>query len=459
MAKTFRDYQPNQLLMLPPSLQEWLAEDHEAYFLSELVESLDLSRIMGTYKEERGYPPYHPKLMVKLWLYGQMRGVRSSRKLERATREDVGFRVLCAGNEPDHRTLSEFRRRHLDALGQLFVQVLRTCREAGLVKLGHVAIDGTKIRANASKHKAMSYGRMVKEEARLRAEVDRMFAESEAIDAEEDALYGVDKRGDELPPELATREGRLRAIRKAMKALEARARKEAAEAGSDKTEAKPLDKAQRNFTDPQSRIMINADKAFIQAYNGQLAVDAGHQVIVAADVVQAANDKQQLIPMIEATVDQFEEVPVIFSADAGYWSEDNMEVLEFYEIDAVVAPGKIKRREWHEAPTPRGRIPRGLTAKELMQRRLRTKHGRAEYDKRKITVEPVFGQLQTVQGLRQFLLRGVAKVQCEFLLACTGHNLMKLYRATRKKDLKTKAQSPSPCGTMAVFDSQRLSYA
>ena len=209
MAKTFRPYEPDQLLMLPPSLQEWLPTDHEVYFLSDVVNSLDLSKIYATYAEERGYPPYHPLLMVKLWLYGQMRGIRSSRKLERATLEDVPFRVLCAGNEPDHRTLSDFRRRHLDALGGLFVQVLQLCRESGLVKLGHVAIDSTKVRANASKHKAMSYARMQEEEARLRAEVERMFAESDAIDAEEDARYGPDRRGDELPPELAHRKRRL----------------------------------------------------------------------------------------------------------------------------------------------------------------------------------------------------------------------------------------------------------
>ena len=436
MAKTFRPYEPDQLLMLPPSLQEWLPEDHEAYFLSDVVESLDLSEIYAAYKEERGYPPYHPLLMVKLWLYGQMRGIRSSRKVERATLEDVAFRVLCAGNEPDHRTLSEFRRRHLVALGSLFLQVLQLCREAGLVKLGHVAIDGTKIRANASKHKAMSYERLVQEDARLRAEIDRMFAESEAIDAEEDARYGPNRRGDELPEELAHRKSRLRKIQEAKAALEEQARATAETNG--KGTGIPDAKAQRNFTDPESRIMPDADKAFIQAYNAQLAVDAAHQVIIAADVVQASNDKQQLIPMVEATVDNCGEVPVIFSADAGYWSEANMEQLEWYEIDAVVAPERIGHREWREATAPRGRIPKNLTRKERMRRRLRTKRGRAEYDKRKITAEPVCGQLKTVQGLRQFLLRGLSKVRGEFLLASTGHNLLKLFRS-RTNPMETSA--------------------
>ena len=446
MAKTFRPYQPDQVLMLPPSLQDWLPEDHEAYFLSDVIESLDLSQIYAAYEEERGYPPYHPLLMVKLWLYGQMRGVRSSRKLERATLEDVGFRVLCAGNEPDHRTLSEFRRRHLEALSGLFLQVLQLCREAGLVKLGHVAIDGTKIRANASKHKAMSYDRMAQEEARLRAEIERMFAESDAIDAEEDARYGPDRRGDELPPELAHRKSRLRKIREAKAALEEQAR--AAAEASGKGDGIPSPKAQRNFTDPESRIMPNADKAFIQAYNAQLAVDAAHQVIVAATVVQASNDKQQMIPMVEAAIDNCGEVPAMFSGDAGFWSEANMETLEWYEINAVVAPEKISHREWREATAPRGRMPKNLTRKERMQRKLRTKRGRAEYDKRKVTVEPVCGQLKMVQGLTQFLLRGLSKVEGEFLLASTGHNLLKLFRSG-KHPLRCGPRGASqllPCG-------------
>lgn len=451
MAKTFRPYQPDQILMLPPSLQEWLPRDHEAYFLNDAVDALDLSQIYAEYTEERGQPPYHPGMMTKLWLYGQMRGVRSSRKLQRATLEDVGFRVLAAGNTPDFRTLSDFRRRHLGAMSAMFVQVLRLCREAGLVKLGHVAIDGTKIRANASKHKAMSYARMQDEEARLRAEVDRMFAESDAIDAAEDVLYGADRRGDELPPELADRSSRLRVIQEAKAAIEQAAR-EAAEQGG-KGDGTPRPTAQRNFTDPDSRIMPNSDKAFVQAYNGQLAVDAEHQVIVAAEVVQATNDTQQLIPMVEATVAQLGEVPKVFSADAGYWSEKNMETLESCEIDAVVAPGRIRHSDWHGAPSPRGRIPQGLTRKERMQRRLRTQKGRSEYDKRKITVEPVYGQLKTVQGMRQFLLRGHEKVRHEWLLACTGHNLLKLFRAMKREAAArgesgaTRARlSPCPVG-------------
>lgn len=426
MGKTFRAYDPDQLLVLPPSLQEWLPGDHLAYFVSEVVDALDLSEIYESYREERGYPPYHPLMMTKLWLYGYACGVRSARKLQRATREDVGFRVLSAGNEPDFRTLSEFRRRHLEALGGLFAQVLQLCGEAGMVKLGHVAIDGTKVKANASKHKAMSYARMVAEEARLRSEVERWLAEVEATDRAEDERYGADKTGDELPEELRYREGRLKKIREAKAALEERAQRAAEESGKGDGEPDPT--AQRNFTDPESRIMRSSDGAFIQAYNAQLAVDAANQVIVAADVVQAANDKRELIPMVEAAVDACEEVPSAVSADAGYWSEENAETLEYYEIEAYVAPEKIRHRQWREAKAPRGRIPKGLTQQERMRRKLKTKRGRAEYDKRKITVEPVCGQLKTVQGIDQFLLRGLAKVRGEWLIACTSHNLLKLFR-------------------------------
>ena len=432
MSKTFRPYEPDQLLVLPPSLREWLPEGHLVHFVSELVESLDLSAIYAVYGEERGYPPYHPLLMTKLWVYAYARGVRSSRKVECATREDVAFRVLCAGNEPDFRTLAAFRKRHLDALGGLFVQVLQLCRKAGLAKLDHVAIDGTKVKANASKHKAMSYGRMCDEETRLRAQVEQMLAESDAVDAAEDAQYGPDRRGDELPDELAHRQTRLKKIQEAKAALEeeARAKREREGKGRDT----PRAKAQRNFTDPESRIMVNNDKAFVQGYNGQLAVDADHQIIVAAEVVQASNDKEQLVPMVEAVASNCEEVPGAVSADAGYWSEANAERMEFYEIEAYVAPERISHQEWREARVPEGPLPEGLTPKEKMRHKLRTNEGRAEYDKRKVTVEPVCGQLKTVQGLRHFLLRGLAGVRGEWLLGCTSHNILKLYRARGRMD-------------------------
>ena len=428
MAKVFRPYQPDQILMLPPSLQEWLPADHEVYFVADLTEALDLTEIYGAYQEERGYPPYHPLLMVRLWLYAYMRGIRSSRKLARATREDVGFRVLCAGNEPDFRTLADFRRRHIDAIEDLFLQVLRLCQEAGLVQLGHVAIDGTKIRANASKHKAMSYDRLIEDEQRLRREIRAMLAESEAVDAAEDSEHGPDRRGDELPVELAHRQSRLKKIREAKQALEADVRKR--NDGRGTGGSTPDAKAQRNFTDPESRIMPSAEKgAFLQGYNGQLAVDAAHQVIVAADVVQATNDKQQLIPMLEQVIDNCGEIPTACSGDAGYWSEATVEAVEPCGIESFIAPERISHREWRDAPAPRGRMPHGMTTKDRMRRKLRTKAGRTQYDKRKITVEPVCGQLKTVQGIRQFMLRGLRKVRGEWLLASMAHNALKLHRA------------------------------
>ncbi|HUF49282.1 MAG TPA: IS1182 family transposase [Longimicrobiales bacterium] len=428
MSKVFRPYQPDQILMLPPSLQEWLPADHEVYFVADLTETLDLGMIYGSYQEERGYPPYHPLLMVRVWLYAYMRGIRSARKVARATREDIGFRVLCAGNEPDFRTLADFRKRHIDAIEDLFLQVLKLCQEAGLVKLGHVAIDGTKVRANASKHKAMSYDRMLEDEKRLRQQIRDMLAESDAIDAEEDAKHGADRHGDELPVELAHRKSRLKKIREARQALEAEVRAAAEASGSGSV--KPDAKDQRSFTDPESRIMPSSDKgAFLQGYNGQLAVDAAHQIIVAADVVQATNDKQQMIPMMEAVIDNCGEIPDACSGDAGYWSEATVESLESCGIDAFIAPERISHREWREAKSPRGRIPEGMTTKDRMRRKLRTKAGRAQYDKRKITAEPVCGQLKTVQGIRQFMLRGLRKVRGEWLLASTAHNALKLHRA------------------------------
>jgi len=428
MSKVFRPYQPDQILMLAPCLREWLPADHEVYFVSDLTDALDLEKIYGSYPEERGYPPYHPLLMVRLWLYAYMRGIRSSRKLARATREDVGFRVLCAGNEPDFRTLAEFRKRHIDAIEDLFLQVLRLCQEAGLVKLGHVAIDSTKVRANASKHKAMSYDRMVEEEKRLRQQIRDMLAASDAVDAEEDTKHGPNRRGDELPAELAHRQSRLKKIREAKLALEAETRAAAEASGSGRTQPDPKD--QRNFTDPESRIMPSNEKGtFLQGYSGQLAVDAEHQVIVAADVVQAPNDKQQMIPMVEAVIDNCGEIPEACSADAGYWSEATVDAIEVCEIETYIAPERISHREWREAKAPRGRMPHGITTKDRMRRKLRTKAGRAQYDKRKITVEPVCGQLKTVQGIRQFLLRGVRKARGEWLLACMAHNALKLHRA------------------------------
>jgi transposase len=427
MAKTFRPYEPDQLLLLPPNLREWLPADHLVYFLSDVVESLDLSTIQASYAEERGDPPYHPLLMVKILLYGYARAIYSSRKLERACQEDVAFRVLCAGNQPNFRTLSDFRKRHLEALAGLFLEALRLCQRAGLVKLGHVAIDGTKMQANASKHKAMSYGRMREEEARLKAEIERLLQAAEAADQAEDEQYGADKRGDELPKELAHRESRPKKIQEAKAALEAEARAAARAAGQDEAQAVPAEKAQKNFTDPESRILPAAGKTWVQGYNAQAAVDHESQVIVATEVVQAANDKGQLVPMIEQTCENVGQTPEVFSADAGYGKEDDLERVEFYEIEAYVAPEKIHHRAWRKQTLLFEEPAEDLSRKETMRHLLRTERGRTEYDKRKGTVEPVFGQIKGARGFRQFLLRGLKQVRAEWRLICAVHNLLKLF--------------------------------
>ncbi len=436
MSKTFRPYQPDQLLMLPPSMQEWLPTDHAVYFVSDLVDSLDLSAILETYTEERGYPPYHPLMMTKLLLYGQVCGIRSSRKLELATREHVAFRVLCAGNEPDFRTIADFRKRHLEALGELFVQVVRLCQRTGLAKLGHIAVDGTKVGASANKHKAMSYQRMVDEEKRLRREIQAMLEAAVAEDEAEDAHYGRELRGDELPVELAFRESRLKKIQEAKAALEEEERARQRDSSEDDDNSPPpvpKPKAQRNFTDPESRIMLNSDKAFVQAYNAQVGVDADSQVILAADVVQETNDRQQLVPMVQQVADNAGAWPERVSADAGYWSEAAVCQVEAGGSTAYVAPKKIGHREWRELAPAEVSEPVEGPPRERMWHRLRTEEGRAEYDKRKISAEPVIGQLKTVQGCRQFLLRGAKNVKNEWLLACTGHNILKLFRAHQRE--------------------------
>jgi len=427
MAKTFRPYEPDQLLLMPPALADWVPEDHLARFVSDLVETLDLTAIEESYAEERGYPPYHPRMMVKVLLYAYATGTYSSRKIARRLVEDVAMRFLAAGNEPDFRTLSDFRQRHSAALAGLFTQVLRLCRRAGLVKLGQVAIDGTKLKANASKHKAMSYGRMGEKEAALQAEIAALLRRAEQADRDEDARYGADRRGDELPAELARRESRLKKIQAAKAALEAEAREQAAQDGKDSDLAKPAPKAQRNFTDPDSKIQKTSD-GFIQGYNAQAAVDAHAQVIVAQDVTPMAADVGELMPLVTAIGRTVQQRPERVLADAGYCSEENLQALERKGIDAYIATGRQQHGEWL-APAPRGRPPADLTRRERMARKLRTLAGRAVYARRKAIVEPVFGQIKHARRFRQFLRRGWTAVRHEWALVCTVHNLLKLHTA------------------------------
>jgi transposase len=434
MGKVYKDYEQNQMLLLPPSLRDWLPEGHLAFFISDTVDQLDISAIQNEYEKElRGYPPYHPRMMLKILVYGYCVGVRSSRKIARRVEEDVAFRFLAGGNMPRFRSIAEFRQRHLRAFRSVFLQVLLMCKESGLVKMGHVSLDGTKVKANASKHKAMSYGRMESEEKRLTKEIEEMLREAAKIDEIEDRRLGRDKRGDELPEELAHRETRLQRIKAAKEALERRAQAEAEaenEAGGVDESPKsvePKPTAQINFTDADSRIMVDK-KTFVQAYNAQAAVDSKSQVIVANDVTNQSNDKQQVKPMVSAIRANLDVVPDHLSADTGYFSKNNVEWLIKEKIAPYIPPKKQK----HNQPrvSPRGPITPDMTVAQLMERKLRTKRGQEFYKKRKTIVEPVFGQIKEAMGFRQFLLRGLAKVKAEWDLVCLCHNLKKLHLAT-----------------------------
>jgi len=447
----FRPYNIDQLLLLPPDMTDWLPSEHLVYFVRDVVGQMDLSAIYKSYDGSKGgYPAYHPEMMVALLIYGYCVGVPSSRKIEKATYELIPFRVLTADQHPDHDTIAEFRRRHLEALAVLFIQVLRLCQKAGLVKLGHVSLDGTKLRANASKHKAMSYARMEKSVIELEAEVKRLLAEAEAIDASEDDQYGKGRHGDELPEELRYKQGRLAKIKEAKEALEREARERTQQQRLEQDHKRqqrealgehrgrppkapseePDGKAQYNFTDPESRIMKGgATKSFEQCYNCQAAVDGDSQVIVATRVSQEANDRHQLHPMVETLKANLEgNKPVRMTTDSGYFSEDNVSYLAQEQIDGYVATGCIKHGD-RPVPVPRGRIPKDASPRERMSRKLRTLKGRAIYSKRKEISEPVFGQIKHVRGFRQFLLRGVQKVSAEWDLICLGHNVLKLYRS------------------------------
>lgn len=425
MAKQYRLYEPDQLFLMPPSLREWLGEDHLAYFVSDLVDDLNLSEIEAVYEdEERGQPPYHPRMMVKVLIYAYCIGVFTSRGIQKRLIEDVAFRVLAAGNTPDFRTLSDFRKIHRKALEGLFEQVLRLALKAGAMKLGRVAIDGSKLKANASKHKAMSYGRMKEKERELRQEVQRLLSEADRQDQAEDRRYGKDRTGEELPHELRRRESRLERIRQAKRALEEEARREGQEA--DQEENKPEDKKQYNFTDPQSRIMKGND-GFVQGYNCQIAVEENFQLIVGQAVTQKANDKEQLEPMVQAIKEQAGQKPGEVLADSGYCSEENLKYLARQQIDGYVATERQKHGD-NRLVCKRGPLPKGAGWVERMKRKLHTQVGRRIYAMRKAIVEPVFGQIKQVRGFRQFVLRGLEKVQMEWALVCLTHNILKLHR-------------------------------
>ena len=499
--KSFRPWNPEQTLLLPPSPVDWLPENHLVFFLLDLAAELDLGEIHAVYrqKDPRGEKAYEPRMMVVLLLYAYCVGLPSSRKIEKACWEDAAFRVLTGNQQPDHSRVSDFRRRHLDALAGLFIQVLRLCQKAGLVSLGTVALDGTKVKANASKHKAMSHERMLKSERQLEAEMRALLRKAEIIDAQEDGQYGKGNRGDELPVELQRRSSRLEWIRKAKAELEAEAaaakarqrqeQAEAAELEAAQTEGsgdaqlsrraarrvrgarkrvddaqklaietaeaaglespvftakldavampqrqlptdpsgKPKPQAQRNFTDPGSHILKGAD-GWIQGYNCQAAVDGDHQVIVAIGVSNQPSDAVHLLPMLERIQANTGELPNALIADAGYCSTANLEACEEKGLNAYIS---TSRQQHGQRPSPsRGRPPKDLDARGRMERKLRSKAGQAIYALRKTVVEPVFGQIKGARGLDRFRLRGLEKVNGEWALMATTHNILKLFRAS-----------------------------
>jgi len=444
MSKTFRPWDVEQRWLLPPSVHELVPAGHVAHFVRETVrEELDLSAILSTYTEERGYPPYHPAMMVALLLYAYSRGVYSSRRIAQACEERVDFMAVTAMNRPDFRTIATFRRRHLKALGDLFVQVLKLCRAAGLVKLGHVALDGTKMRANASVHKAMSYRRMREAEKQLAAEVAAWFAKAEATDTAEDREHGAEQRGDEMPDWVANKAVRLERIRAAKAALEAEAKRPPADPDDEGPgpssgmtsrsgppargpDGGPPDRAQRNFTDPDSRIQP-AKPGAIVGYNGQIAVDEAHQIIVAQRLQTNPNDTRSLKPLLVATRAALRANPKEVSADAGFCSEDNLAHLARRRIKSYVATGRLRHRD----AKPGGKQWRRGSRIAAMATKLKRAGWRSRYRLRKQVVEPVFGQIKHARGFRQFLLRGLENVRAEWALLCTAHNLLKLANATK----------------------------
>ena len=446
MSKTFRPWDIDQVWLLPPSIQDLVPSGHVAHFVRDTVRTgLELSRIMEAYAEERGYPPYHPGMMVALLLYAYSQGVYSSRRIARSCEERLDFAAVTGLQHPDFRTISDFRKRHLAALSDLFLQVLKLCREAGLVKLGHVALDGTKIKANAGINKAMSYGRMQRAEQELASEIDRWLAQAGQTDKAEDRQHGQDRRGDEMPDWMANKERRLAKIRAAKAALEAEAQAKAQAASKPKDDghgrsgdggkarsgrkpkpvsAEPDAKAQRNFTDPDSRVMPTKS-GFVQAYNAQAAVDGAHQIIVAHTLTNSSSDQAQLVPLLNGIKRNLGSNPEEASADAGYCSHANLLTLIRRRIRGYVATGRQKHGS--KAAIAKRKLQSPLLA------RMSTKLKRAGYRSRdrlrKQIVEPVFGQIKQARGFRQFLLRGIENVECEWAMLCTAHNLAKLAAA------------------------------
>lgn len=436
MPTSYRPYHPDQALLLPESLSDWLPEDHLAYFVFDVVDALDLSAFHARYEGDgRRRQPYEPAMMVKVLVYGYAVGVFSSRQMARRLEEDVAFRVLAAGNFPAHRTIREFRRRHLAELEGLFVQVVQLAGEAGLLSLGRLGIDGSKVRANASKRKSMSYGRMVSEQKRLESEIQALLDRAESIDQAEDERFGEACRGDELPEELARRNQRLETIKAAKARLEARQREADRERGRRPDDNRrppggrgpsykrdfgvPADTEQDNFTDPQSRIMNTSSEGFQQCYNGQIAVDEDSQLIVATALTESASDTAQLLPLVASARSNTGRDPQVVLADTGYASESNFVALEKDSIAACISLGREGKA---------GRVINAdrYPASARMAQTLSTPEGKAHYRRRKVIPEPVFGWIKHVLGFRRFSVRGRSNVQSEWNLVCLATNLKRM---------------------------------
>jgi transposase len=448
MSRQFRAYTLDQLFLLPPSIQDWVPEGHLARFIGDVAEELDLSRIYAVFnaKDNRGRLGYHPLLLTRLLLYGYCTGVRSSRQIEKGTYDDIAFRYLAADQHPDHDTIAAFRQDHLELLAGLFAETIRLCQKAGLVKLGVVAIDGTKMRANANSRRSATYSHLVERDKELEALSKKLLEEAAKTDADEDARFGKGKRGDELPPELATVEQRRAKIREAKKALEEEAKQRAEEAAKERAEAggksrnaaqrkrwqraKPVPKpeARHNFVDSDSRIMKDSGaNAFLQGYNAQIAVDGEAQVIVAATVTNQVNDKNQLLPMVERVKTMMGRDADVVLADAGYWKEESITAEAVSNIHLLVPPdGHVTRDKKNPLPA---HAPQNEAAKR-MREKLSQEAEKQLYQKRQGIVEPVIGQIKEQRGIRRMMLRSIAKVRAEWNLICLTHNLLKLFRHT-----------------------------
>jgi len=440
MSTRFRPYHPEQGYLLPASLSEWLPEGHLAYFISDVVDDLDLRPFYERYEGDgRRNSPYDPRMLLKVLVYAYASGVFSSRKIAKKLEEDVAFRVLGAGNFPDHRTVNRFREEHLEEFAGIFQQVVKLAREMKLLRLGTLAIDGTKVRANASKHKAMSYGRMKEEEEKLKGEIAELLRRAQAVDEAEDEQYGAERRGEELPEELQRRAERLKKIQEAKHRLEERQKEEDRAAGRNEDDGgwasgvRPQggrsrhrcefgevpQKKQENFTDPESRIMKTQD-GFQQCYNGQLAVEGESRLIVANDVVQNAADNDCLVPMTEAAEAHGGEKPERVLADAGYRSEESFRKLAEQKITAYVALGREGKRG--NTILPSAENPHT----QAMEERLKSEEGQRWYRRRKAIAELPFGWIKHVLGFRRFSLRGLKKVRGEWQLVCAALNLKRL---------------------------------